>query len=331
MEYSLSVISENNIREQKQMISLLEKEGIQKDGNLDFSLGLFDEDYNLVATGSCFKNTLRCMAVDSSHQGEGLLNQIVTALIDHQYSIGNKDLYLYTKINSVKFFNDLGFYEIARVDDKLVFMENKKDGFQNYLESFAQYKKPGLSAAIVMNANPFTKGHRYLVEKAIEGCDNLYIFVVSEDASEISFENRFDLVKKGTADLDKVNVIPSGDYIISHATFPSYFLKETGLVATTHASLDITVFAKIAATLGISKRYIGTEPYSETTKIYNDVMKRDLPLHGIEVIEIKRLSDNGNIISASKVREALRANDTEILKSFLPETTYTNLVMKERL
>ena len=92
-EYTLSEIRPTNKRDVRKMDALLEKEGIQRDKNLDYSIGLFDDDYNLVATGSCFKNTLRCMAVDSNHQGEGLLNQVVTHLMDHQYSRGNVELF----------------------------------------------------------------------------------------------------------------------------------------------------------------------------------------------------------------------------------------------
>ena len=166
-EYTLSEIRPTNKRDVRKMDALLEKEGIQRDKNLDYSIGLFDDDYNLVATGSCFKNTLRCMAVDSNHQGEGLLNQVVTHLMDHQYSRGNVELFLYTKCDSAKFFNDLGFYEIARVDGKVVFMENRRTGFSGYLEELKKTAVPGEKiAVVVMNANPFTLGHQYLLEKA---------------------------------------------------------------------------------------------------------------------------------------------------------------------
>lgn len=111
------------------MDALLEKEGIERDKNLDYSIGLFDDNYDLVATGSCFANTLRCMAVSSEHQGEGLMNQIISHLIEFQYSRGNTSLFLYTKCNTARFFGDLGFYEIARVEGKVVFMENRRTGF----------------------------------------------------------------------------------------------------------------------------------------------------------------------------------------------------------
>lgn len=134
-EYTISQITPSDRRACRQMDALLEKEGIERDKNLDYSIGLFDEDYNLVATGSCFSNTLRCMAVSSDHQGEGLMNQVVTALMDYQFSRGCTDLFLYTKITTARFFRDLGFYEIARVEGKLVFMENRRTGFENYLKN----------------------------------------------------------------------------------------------------------------------------------------------------------------------------------------------------
>lgn len=51
--------------------------------------------------------------------------------------------------------------------------------------------------SIVMNCNPFTLGHRYLVEEASRQSDLLYIFVVEEDKSDFPFEDRFNMVKAG--------------------------------------------------------------------------------------------------------------------------------------
>ena len=121
-EYTISQVHPTDRRSLSQIDTLLKQEGIQRDSNLDYICAMFDEDYQIIATGSCFANTLRCFAVSSAHQGEGLLNQIITHLIDIQYSRGNLHLFLYTKINSAKFFRDLGFYEIARVDHTLVFI-----------------------------------------------------------------------------------------------------------------------------------------------------------------------------------------------------------------
>lgn len=159
---------------------------------------VFDQDYHAVATGGCFGNTLRCMAVDHHHQGEGLMNEIVSHLVQRQFEQGHTHLFLYTKCSSAKFFGDLGFYEIARVEDQVVFMENKHDGFAHYLDQLAQSKvEAPRVAAVVMNANPFTLGHQYLVEKAAQENDLVHLFMVSEDASFFPYTVRKRLIMEG--------------------------------------------------------------------------------------------------------------------------------------
>ena len=127
-EYTISQVYPTDKTVLAQIDTLLGQEGIRRDGNLDYICAMFDEEYNVIGTGSCFGNTLRCFAVSSAHQGEGLLNQIITHLIEVQCARGNMHLFLYTKVKSSKFFGDLGFYEIARVEDTLVFMENRLRG-----------------------------------------------------------------------------------------------------------------------------------------------------------------------------------------------------------
>ena len=259
-EYAISQIYPTDRQSLAQIDHLLNQEGIRRDANLDYICAMYDENYKIIATGSCFTNTLRCFAVSKDHQGEGLLNEIITHLIDIQYQRGNIRLFLYTKISTSKFFKDLGFYEIAQVDETLVFMENRRNGFADYLSNLSCSKKEGLSAALVMNANPFTLGHQYLVEKAASECDTLHIFIVSEDASLVPFPVRKKLVLEGTCHLPNVICHDSGPYIISNATFPSYFLKDEEAVIKGHAKLDLMVFTRIADALSVTRRYVGEEP-----------------------------------------------------------------------
>ena len=322
-EYTVSEIRPSDRRSVRLQDALLKQEGIERDKNLDYSIGLFDEDYNMVATGSCFKNTLRCMAVDSGHQGEGLLNRVVTHLMDHQMEEGNHELFLYTKCNSAKFFHDLGFYEIARVEGKVVFMENRRTGFPGYLEELAKTRAEGEKiAAVVMNANPFTLGHQYLLDTVSAENDIVHVFVVSEDVSLVPFSVRYDLVQKGSAHLKNLIYHPTGSYIISNATFPSYFLKDADVVIESHARLDIQVFKKIAAALNINRRYVGEEPFSQVTGIYKRIMKEELEADGVECRIIPR-KELGNVpISASHVRQAIRESRFEDLKQMVPDATY---------
>lgn len=320
--YTVSKIYESDKRANKQIDCLLKQEGIERDRNLDYTCAIYDDDMNIIATGSLFGSTLRCFAVSSKHQGEGLLNIIITHLIEIQHKRGNLHLFLYTKVNSAKFFGDLGFHEIATVKDQLVFMENRKNGFNNYLENLSKNKKDGQKvAALVMNANPFTLGHQYLVEKASKENDVLHIFIVSEDASLVPFNVRKYLVMEGTKHLNNICYHDSGPYIISNATFPSYFLKDETAVITGHALLDITIFKKIAETLGITRRYVGEEPNSQVTAIYNNIMKNELNTSGIDCVIIPRREVGGTVISASTVRNCLKNDDFDELKKLVPQTT----------
>ena len=282
-DYYISQIYPSDKRANDEVDALLISEGIRRDANLDYTCGMYDDEMHIIATGSCFGNTLRCFAVSHEHQGEGLMNSIVSHLIEFQFSRGNTHLFLYTKCNSAKFFGDLGFYEIARIDGQIVFMENRKTGFQNYLRTFAKDALPeGLTAetptrkiaALVMNANPFTLGHQYLIEKAAAENDLLHLFIVSEDASLVPFKIRKQLVMKGTAKV-----------------------------------------------LGITRRYVGEEPTSLVTGIYNRIMSEKLPEQGIECIVVSRKTCEDTPISASNVRLALQNGDYDTLSKLVPQTT----------
>ena len=156
------------------------------------------------------------------------------------------------------------------------------------------------------------------METAAAQVDTLHVFIVSEDASEFSFRDRFEMVRRGTREIKNLILHESGDYIISHSTFPTYFIKSTQDAASINAELDLTLFGKrIAPALGITKRFVGTEPYCVVTNAYNEMMKKLLPTYGIEVIELPRKDG----ISASMVRKAMREHDDALLKSLLPTTS----------
>ncbi len=331
-DYFVSTVSATDTRTLKKIEELLIQEGIKKDRNLEHICAVFDSDYNVIATGSAFGNTLRCFAVSSQHRGENLLNLILGHLLEWEFLRGNKYVFLYTKPSASKFFVDLGFYEIARVDGSLVFMENIKDGFSSYLDSLSKLKfDNGVSGCIVMNANPFTKGHRYLIEQACGLCDQLHLFVISEDMSLVPYSVRLKLIKEGVADLKNVKIHESGSYIISNATFPSYFLKDDDDVMKVHAKLDAQLFKKIACALNIKVRFVGTEPISVVTSIYNQVLSEELPKASISLDIIPRLEVDGVVISASSVRKAIFENDFVKLRKFVPETTYNYLLSKEAI
>lgn len=312
----------SDVRAMAQVDGLLAREGLRRDEHLDYTCGIFDGDGELAATGSCFGNTLRCLAVDRRHQGEGLMNQIVSHLVQFQVQRGNVHLFLYTKPRSALFFSDLGFYEIARVEDRLVFMENRRRGFSGYCAALEATKREGCSAAIVMHANPFTLGHLHLVERAAAENDAVHLFILSEEAGPIPFAVRRRLVREGTSHLPNVICHDSGPYIISSATFPSYFLRDEDEAIQAHAALDLELFGKIAPCLNIRRRYVGEERASHVTVLYNEAMRRRLPELGVECRVIPRLERRGRPVSASDVRQAIHDGRPEDIRSLVPDCTW---------
>ena len=321
--YTISQVSPADRRAQAQIDGLLEQEGIRRDANLDYVCAMYDGDGCVIATGSCFGNTLRCFAVSREHQGEGLLNQLVAHLMQVQLQRGNLHLFVYTKTESARFLQDLGFHCIAQTPGRVSFLENRRAGFPNFLQGLVrECGGPTRSgAAVVMNANPFTLGHQYLAEQAAAQCGVLHLFVVSEDASLVPFAVRWELVKAGTAHLDNVVLHETGPYLISSATFPSYFLQDSAQVSRSHAELDAAVFGSIAQALGITRRYLGDEPASGVTALYNQVLAERLPAAGVECAILPRRQAGRRPISASTVRQCIHDGRWDALEALLPETT----------
>jgi [citrate (pro-3S)-lyase] ligase len=210
-------------------------------------------------------------------------------------------------------------------------MENKKEGVKNFVKNIAA-NTPPLSegaarehknfGAVVVNCNPFTRGHRYLIETAAKQCPALYVFVVAENKSAFSADARMSMVAAGTADLPNVFVHSTGPYLVSSVTFPDYFLKDTVSPEQVNTELDLAVFAeRFAGPLGIGVRFAGTEPFDPVTRQYNRQMAEILPRYHIDFVEIPRLESGGSAISASRIRKLLDQGDLEAARDLAPPTT----------
>ncbi|MBQ4037386.1 MAG: [Clostridia bacterium] len=294
--------------------------GLVPDGEAEETCLVWDGE-ELCATGARVGNLLKFIAVSPRRQGEGLLATLISALRQSAFSAGEEHLFLYTKPENRLLFADLFFYPVAETD-KVLLMEDQREGIASFLESLALPPFEGVTGAAVMNCNPFTLGHRYLVEEAKRRCDRLLLFVLSEDKSEFSAGDRMEMVRRGVADLEGVTVLPTGPYLISSATFPTYFLKDRDGAAEVQCLLDIDIFCRyFAPRFGITRRFVGQEPFSPMTARYNESLKEQLPLRGIELFEIPRREVDGTAVSASAVRRALAAGDKETVRSTVPPTT----------
>jgi len=304
--------------------AFLRRAQLEADTDVECTVLVWDGD-ELIATGSRKENLLKCIAVDAMRQGEGLTATVLTALRQDAFQAGYKHLFLYTKPKNKYMFSSLFFYPVAQTDTVLL-MENEPKGITGFLESLPVTHTGGNIGAVVMNCNPFTLGHRYLIETAASSCEHLYVFVLSEDKSQFSAADRMALVKAGTADIPNVTVLPTGPYLISSATFPTYFLKDRDAAQTVQCLLDIEIFVKYyVPRFGITTRFVGTEPLSAMTDQYNQALKAHLPGKGITLKEVPRCQAGSEPISASRVRSLLGTGQPEILRTLVPETTFAYL------
>lgn len=302
----------------------LAKAGLTADTDVEQTVLVWDVE-QLIATGSRTGNLLKCIAVDPTRQGEGLLAKVLTALRQEAFRAGCHHLFLYTKPTNTPLFSDLLFYPVAQTGDVLL-MEDRKDGIHSFINGLPRTACKGKIGAAVMNCDPFTLGHQYLIETAAKDCDHLYVFVLSEERGHFSATDRLEMVRRGTAHIANVTVLPTGPYLISSATFPTYFLKDRDRAEQIHCQLDVEIFTRyFAPAFSISTRYVGTEPLSALTNQYNAVLKTCLPKHGIKVVEIPRLSIKNTPISASLVRAVWEKKEWTTLQSLVPPTTYAYL------
>lgn len=327
MDLKQLVIEKYDSKNLKNVEFLLESQGLKLDQQIEYIEAIVD-DNKFVAVGGFDGKVLKCIAVDDDYKGTGLSNKIVSRLVSEEYVRKNTDLFIFTKPKNLKVFSDMGFYKIEEVKDKVILLENDPNGIKKYMEELKKSKKEGkIISSIVLNCNPFTLGHKYLIEKASSESDVLHIFVVSEDESVFPFKIRYSLVERGTQHLKNVVLHKAGNYIISKATFPTYFIKKPSDAIKSQAILDIKIFGRyIVNALLINKRYVGEEKKLDITSIYNETMKELLPQFGVEVKEIQRLRVKGDEVSASNVRNLIIKGSMSKVKDLVPDVTYNFLV-----
>ncbi len=305
--------------------ALLASAGLGWDDAVEITVNLTGGG-GLLATGSRHKNVLKCIATAREYEGEGLITIIVSELVKDALADGISHLFVFTKPENTRVFEGLGFYRVAGTQSA-VLLENRRDGASSYVSGLKAPEAKGVIAAIVANCNPFTNGHRYLIETAAKECDFLYLFILSEDASEFSAAARFRMAKECVADISNVAVCPTSDYLISYATFPDYFIKDKAQAKRINYELDIAVFAeRFAKPLGISRRFAGTEPHCAVTAGYNAKMRELLPQAGIEFIELHRREQDGMAVSASTVRSLLSKGRLEEVRRLVPPPVYKYLL-----
>ncbi len=310
----------------EQINALLQKHNMQPDADIEFFAEAFIGN-QLAGCAGLAGNIIKCVVTDLPWRGINLTARLLSVL--EGFALRNRipTLFLCTRPENIGQFRQCGFWPLAQEGDRAVLMENNPVGLQHYCRQLAQWRQPGEKiAAIVMNANPFTLGHQFLAEQAARQCDWLHLFLVGEEGSFFSYDDRLTMVTRGVAHLPNVTVHGGSPYIISRATFPAYFLKETPVVDQAWCAIDLILFRDhIVPALGITHRYIGSEPFCPTTRRYNETM-HTLLAGKVTVKEISRIaSHDGTAVSASEVRQLLAGRHYDQLRDKVPPTTFSYL------
>ena len=310
----------------RQVEDFLGRNGLRLE-EVDLYMAVLSDDGEIMAGGGLSRDVIKCIAVSGTARSLGLSVPLVSRLVSVAAERGFTNVKVFTKPENQAVFESLGFRLLAEAP-QAVLMENGR-GLEDYCAYLRGHRADGV---IVMNANPFTLGHRFLVEQASmsfrapEGRRNLVVIPVKEDASRFPYAERLEMIRRGCDGI--ADVIEGSDYQISAATFPTYFLKNLSDASETQMRLDLDLFGRhIAPALGATVRFVGSEPADPLTARYNALMKEILPSHGVQVVEIKRLkSSDGRFVSASRVREQLDRGGYSAAKALTPASTWPYLM-----
>lgn len=298
--------------------------------NVRVWFGLIEENTGqLVGVAGLHKGLIQGIGIHPSFQGLDLTAQLLTALIDWAQDQGEKTLYIYTKPDNASKFEGFGFRRVLEVRPYTYLLEWGERALEAYVQGLEMHKRevPNLGS-IVVNCNPFTLGHQYLINYAASCCDHLYIFVVQEEASLFSFQDRLEMIVGGTQHLKNITILPTGPYLVSALTFPAYFTRDADYAAA-QVRVDVSLFQRyIAKVLKINKRFVGTEPFSPVTDLYNQGMQQILEPSGIALEIVPRKELGGEAISASRVRRWLIERDWKSIEQWVPKTTLDFLKAK---
>lgn len=314
-------------REKNEVTQFLKRFELRYDDDIDYTL-VARQNGKILATASKAKNIIKAFAVDDALRGEGISTSLVTSITDKMFEQGIYHNFIFTKPQNITIFSSL-HYKLIYETSKSALLENGLSSINLSLDKIIKENKIDVSkirGALVMNCNPFTKGHQFLVEKAASECDEVIVFVVEEDKSLFPFKYRFEMVKEGTKHLPNVKVVKGGEYIISQATFPSYFLRQEDDKLKVYTEMDAGIFGKyFCSKFNINRRYVGEEPYCTVTDVYNDTLVEELKKFGVEVCVVKRKTYDKSAISASRVRELIKEGNMKKVEELVPETTWTFL------
>jgi len=300
----------------EQVKRFLEANGLRME-SLDAYYAIRDNADAIIAGAGMAGDIIKCLAVAEEYRSEGLLVPLISRILATRQ--GRRSL-VYTKPEYQAVFESLGFHLLASAQHAIL-LENGH-GLEQYCDYLRAQALPGRCGVVVMNANPFTKGHQYLLEQAAAQVDHLYVIPVKEDLSEFPYAERRAMILAGAP--AGVHVLEGSDYVISSATFPTYFLKDLSQAAETQMQLDLDLYnRRIAPALGASVRFVGSEPFDALTNRYNTLIPNAviIPRYASAGPVSDGMPTHAEAVSASRVRQLLTAGDFRSASALCPATT----------
>lgn len=317
------IIKEAFLQEELERIKIfLNKFSLKLDPNLTKTFYIENDNNEIIGTISCQDYIIKDLAVDESYQSENLASLLINEILNY-FRLNNIYNYqVFTKPIYKNIFISLGFKEIVESDKVIMleggvtFISDKLIQIKNVLNfKFGEINESCDLGCVVINGNPITNGHMHIIEEASKNHKMVVLFVVEEDKSEFTFEERMSFAYLSTMRLGNVCVIPSSKYIVSSSTFPSYFLKDENEALEQYSKIDALIFKEyFMKQLFIKKRYVGTETITKMVN-YNNILKETLQ---DKLVIIERLQENNEVISASKVRTLLKEQKYEEALLYVP-------------
>lgn len=302
-DYDLREVCQSVGRLRREAEQLLADNGLQPDLPA-YYLGAYDSADRLVAGAGLEGNVIKCLAINCEQRGEALANRIISRLLERAVQNGHDNVFVFTKPPYAELFASLSFHLVGQSPDA-VLLESNPRGIAAYRDSLKALRRNGRCGVAVMNCNPMTQGHLYLIRQAVRKVDTLFIIPLNSDHQEFTYAERRAILQEELKGIPQAVLCPGSDYLVSPASFPTYFIKEASRRADAQIALDCDIFNRhIAPSLQVCCRFVGSEPQDAATARYNELMMSELQ---VDTIVTERLATNGQPISASTLRRALHA------------------------
>ena len=213
--------------EKEKVRNFLSFNGLEYESDVDFTL-VYLRGEDIVATGSLSHNIIKCVAISPLIRGSGILSKLMTRLVRKLYRKGYRHHFIFTKPRYVTRFKTYGFSEIVRAEPYVSLLEyGIETSIDKFVKKISMKKKPGkIISSMIVDCNPITQDHVLAINLAAHFSDWLHIFLISEPKFFFPIDIRLKLLTETVSHLDNVIIHLGGEYIVSHMTFPTYFLRK---------------------------------------------------------------------------------------------------------